>query len=103
MLDSVVANAGMDALLNHVISVDEVQQFKTHPASYGLVGEHFALPPKEILFVSSNAWDALGATWFAFITLWVNRQALPNEAIGTPPHHVGSDLTHVLRVLQLQP
>lgn len=47
MLDSVVANAGMDALLNHVISVDEVQQFKTHPASYGLVGEHFALPPKE--------------------------------------------------------
>ena len=103
MLDSAVVSAGMQGLLDCVISIDEVQQFKTHPASYALASQHFSLPPEEILFVSSNAWDALGATWFGFITLWVNRQALPNETIGPPPHHFGSDLTQVLRVLQLEP
>ena len=82
MLDSATASAGMKDLLNHVISVDDVKQFKTSPASYALVGKYFPFPAHEILFVSSNAWDALGATWFGFATLWVNRQGLPRETIG---------------------
>ena len=99
MLDSAVASAGMKDLLNHVISVDEVKQFKTSPASYALVSEYFSVPTNEILFVSSNAWDALGATWFGFTTLWVNRQGLPRETIGPAPDYVGADLAQVLRVL----
>jgi 2-haloacid dehalogenase len=100
MLDSAVASAGMKDLLNHVISVDEVRQFKTHPASYALVSKYFPLPAIEILFVSSNAWDALGATWFGFTTLWVNRQGLPGEAIGPAPSYIGVDLTAVLAVVK---
>ena len=99
MLDSAVASAGMKDLLNHVISVDEVRQFKTSPASYALVSKYFPVPANEILFVSSNAWDALGATWFGFATLWVNRQGLPRETIGPAPDYVGADLAQVLRVL----
>ena len=99
MLDSAVASAGMKDLLNHVIAVDEVRQFKTSPASYALVSKYFPVPANEILFVSSNAWDALGATWFGFATLWVNRQGLPRETIGPAPDYVGADLTQVLRVL----
>ena len=99
MLDSAVASAGMKGLLNHVISVDEVRQFKTSPASYALVSKYFPLPANEILFVSSNAWDALGATWFGFATLWINRQGLPRETIGSEPTYIGEDLTQVLRVL----
>jgi 2-haloacid dehalogenase len=49
--------------------------------------------------VSSNAWDALGATWFGFNTLWINRQGLPPEAIGPAPQHTGRDLGEVLKVL----
>jgi 2-haloacid dehalogenase len=101
MLDSAVASAAMKDLLNHVISVDEVRQFKTHPDSYALVSNYLPLPANEILFVSSNAWDALGATWFGFTTLWVNRQGLPGETIGPAPSYVGADLTQVLRVLKL--
>lgn len=100
MLDSAVASAGMKDLLNHVISVDELRQFKTHPDSYALVKKYFAVPTNEILFVSSNAWDALGATWFGFATLWVNRQGLPGETIGPAPNSVGADLTGVLRLVQ---
>lgn len=99
MLDSAVQSAGMDDLLDRVISVESVRTFKTTPASYALVGSAFDVQPHEVLFVSSNAWDALGATWFGFTTLWVNRQKLPFEAIGPRPHFVGDDLTKVLELL----
>jgi 2-haloacid dehalogenase len=99
MLQSAVASAGMTHLLNAVISVDPVRTFKTTPASYSRVGEVLALEAREVLFVSSNAWDALGATWFGFQTLWVNRQGLPFETIGPRPHFVGTNLTAVLDAL----
>ena len=100
MLGSAVASAGMKELLNHVISVDEVRQFKTSPASYALVKKYLPFPTKEMLFVSSNAWDALGATWFGFTTLWVNRQGLQGETIGPAPSYVGADLMAVLDVVK---
>jgi 2-haloacid dehalogenase len=99
MLQSAVHSAGMSELLDAVLSVDSVRQFKTTPSSYQLVQDHFGFAPADVLFVSSNAWDALGATWFGFTTLWVNRQGLPPEAIGPAPHHTGRDLTAVLQVL----
>ena len=101
MLDSAVLSAGMKDLLEHVISVDAIRIFKTSPESYGLVQKHLPLEKQEILFVSSNAWDALGATWFGFTTLWVNRQSLPYEAIGPKPTYTGDDLTKVLEILEL--
>ena len=99
MLDSAVASAGMNHLLDHVISVDCIKQFKTSPGSYALVTQYFPVQNEEILFVSSNAWDALGATWHGFTTLWVNRQGLPHETLGPKPTYTGTDLMGVLDVL----
>ena len=99
MLESAVASAGLAGLLEKVISVDAIRLFKTCPKSYALVLDAFPVRAEEVLFVSSNAWDALGATWFGFKTLWVNRQSLPYEAIGPRPTYVGSNLTKVLDVI----
>lgn len=96
MLRSAVHSAGMEGWLDAVLSVDRVRQFKTMPTSYQLVLDHFRLTPDQVLFVSSNGWDVMGATWFGFRTLWVNRQGLPAETIGTAPHFTGSDLRAVL-------
>lgn len=96
MLASAVKSACMEEVLDHVISVDPIRLFKTSPESYGLVQQTFAVNKDEVLFVSSNAWDALGATWFGFTTHWVNRQGLPFEALTPHPHFTGPDLTSVL-------
>jgi 2-haloacid dehalogenase len=101
MLDSAVASAGMTGLLDHCLSVDAIRLFKTSPESYGLVQKHMPHDKQDILFVSSNAWDALGATWFGFTTLWVNRQGLPHETIGPKPSYTGRDLSAVCDVLGL--
>ena len=96
MLGIAVRSAGLDGLLDHVLSVDGVRQYKTHPDSYALGPRATGLAPHQILFVSSNAWDALGATWFGYQTLWVNRQQQPFEELGTQPSRIGSSLRDVL-------
>jgi len=100
MLASAIKSAGMESVLNYAISVDPIRLFKTAPESYGLVQKTIPVNKEEVLFVSSNAWDALGATWFGFKTLWINRQNLPYEAIGPRPDYSGSDLVMVIDVLK---
>ena len=96
MLGIAVRSAGMEGLLDHVISVDAVHKYKTHPEAYALGEQATGLKAASILFVSSNSWDALGATWFGYRTLWVNRYQLPFEELGTPPTRIGASLRDVL-------
>lgn len=96
MLDALVRNAGLHGLLDHVLSVDTVRKYKTHPEAYRLGTRATGLAARDILFVSCNGWDALGATWFGFRTLWVNRYRLPFEELGTQPTRTGSTLRDVL-------
>ncbi len=99
MLAKAVSSAGMTGLIDKVLSVDEVRQFKTSPQSYGLVTHHYPMDVREVLFVSSNSWDALGATWFGFKSFWVNRQGLPFETLGPRPTHSGLTLKDILPLL----
>jgi 2-haloacid dehalogenase len=96
MLNAAVQSAGFSELLQHVISVHSVRRFKTDPAAYALGAAALGLPAKDILFVSSNAWDAIAATWYGYRTLWVNRAGAPLEALGTTPTHTGRSLRDVL-------
>ncbi|MDD2844437.1 MAG: haloacid dehalogenase type II [Rhodoferax sp.] len=96
MLQAAVHSAGFDGLLDHVISVDPIRKFKTHPEAYALGEQATGLAARDILFVSSNGWDALGATWYGYTTLWVNRYHVPFEELGTQPSRTGADLRAVL-------
>ncbi len=96
MLAMAVKSAGLSDVLDHVISVDGVRKYKTHPDAYALGESACELPAASILFVSSNSWDALAATWYGYQTLWVNRQNAPFEELGTQPTRVGTSLRDVL-------
>lgn len=96
MLQLAVKSAALDDLLDHIISVDPIRKYKTHPEAYALGEQATGLAAKQIVFVSSNSWDALGATWYGYQTLWVNRYQLPFEELGTQPTRSGSSLRDVL-------
>ena len=96
MLGIAVRSAGLEGLLDHVLSVDVVRKYKTHPDAYALGPQATGLDAKQIAFVSCNAWDALAATWFGYRTLWVNRYQLPFEELGTQPSRCGASLRDVL-------
>jgi 2-haloacid dehalogenase len=103
MLGVAVRSAGFAGLLQHVISVHPVRRYKTDPAAYALGPQALDLPAKEILFVSSNAWDAVGATWYGYPTLWVNRTGAPPEQLGTEPTFTGRSLRDVLAHFPARP
>lgn len=96
MLGIAVRSAGLEDLLDHVISVDAVRKYKTHPDAYALGEQATGLKANRIAFVSCNSWDALAATWYGYQTLWVNRYQLPFEELGTQPTRTGTSLSDVL-------
>jgi 2-haloacid dehalogenase len=79
MLGDAVRAARLDGLLDVVLSVEEVGIFKPDPRVYQLAADRLGVAPGEILFVSSNAWDAQGALAFGFQVAWCNRAQGPDE------------------------
>jgi 2-haloacid dehalogenase len=96
MLEAAVQSAGFTDLLSPVLSVDTVRRFKTDPTAYALGPKALGLPARDILFVSSNCWDAVGATWYGYTTLWINRGGVPLEQLGVEPTRTGASLREVL-------
>lgn len=96
MLAIAVKSAGLSDLLDPVLSVHETKRYKTDPAAYAVGTAALGLPARQILFVSSNGWDAIGATWHGYTTLWVNRAGAPLEQLDTAPGRIGTSLRDVL-------
>ena len=99
MLATVVESNGLTAYLDRVVTVEDIRLFKTAPQAYELLLKTFSVTKEEVLFVSSNAWDALAARWFGFDVFWVNRLGHPYEEIGEKPNYEGSSLSAVLEVI----
>jgi 2-haloacid dehalogenase len=95
MLEAAVASAGIGASVDAVLSVEEVGVFKPDARVYDLVGKHLGVDRAEVLFVSSNGWDAAGAAHYGFQTVWVNRAGEPADRLPARPAHVMADLTGI--------
>jgi 2-haloacid dehalogenase len=102
MLDIAVKSAGMSGLFDHLLSVDAVKKYKTAPEAYQLGPDAFGCKAAEILFVSSNCWDACGATWFGYTTFWINRSGQPLEELDVRPSVEGRLLTDVTDYVRRQ-
>ena len=61
MLNGAVKSAGIGDLLDDVLSVESIGIFKPHRTVYDMVGQRFSYMTDQVLFVSSNGWDAAGA------------------------------------------
>lgn len=79
MLRSACEAAGIDRLLDEILSVEEVGVFKPDRRVYQLATRQFGCAANRMVFVSSNAWDAQAALHFGFRTVRVNRTGDPDE------------------------
>ena len=95
MLKGAVDSAGIGDVLDDVLSVESVGVFKPHRSVYELVDQRFGTAPEEVLFVSSNGWDAANGAGFGFRTVWVNRAGEPVDRLPWRPDEVMSDLTAI--------
>ena len=101
MLNAVVVHNKLDAMLDAVLSVDDVGIFKPDPRVYQLACDRLHLDRHEIGFVSSNGWDAAGAKTFGFTTFWINRASAPVEELGVTPDRMLNSLAELPPLLAM--
>ncbi len=73
MLEALVRNSGLDRVLDATISIDAKKIFKPSPEAYSLIEAALGVAPAQVLFVSSNPWDACGAKAFGLNVAWIER------------------------------
>ncbi len=95
MLEGAVQSAGVGAFLDDVLSVEDVGIFKPDASVYDLVCKRFDCAQSDVLFVSSNGWDAAAAAGFGFATVWVNRAGEPVDRLPWTPDTILSDLVTI--------
>ena len=93
MLEAAARRAGILALLDHIVSVEEVKIFKPSPRVYNLAPERLSVSNAELGFVSSNSWDAAGAASAGLRTFWIQRSA------AEPPEELGFGAERVVHAL----
>jgi 2-haloacid dehalogenase len=90
MLEAAVKNSGLEGLIEKNFSVEAVGIFKPDPRVYRIAVDGLRVKPEEIVFQSSNAWDAAGASAFGFKVAWVNRFGQSQERLpGRPDVEIG--------------
>lgn len=95
MLDPLIEQSGLADRFEHLVSVDDIKQYKPAPASYMHALNTLGLKREEILFMSSNGWDITGAKSFGFKTAWINRNGLPVEELNLDPDRIYDDLAGI--------
>jgi 2-haloacid dehalogenase len=93
MLRAAITRAGLNDLLDDALSVEDVSVFKPHEKVYDMVGKRFGCQRDQVMFVSSNGWDAAGAADYGFHTVWANRLGAPIDRLYARPEHVLTDLS----------
>jgi 2-haloacid dehalogenase len=73
MLQALVRHSGLDRVLDATISIDSQKVFKPAPDAYSLIESVLGVAPADVLFVSSNPWDACGAKAFGLNVAWIER------------------------------
>jgi 2-haloacid dehalogenase len=73
MLTTLVRNSRLDRVLDATLSIDSRKIFKPSPDAYSLIESRLGVPPAQVLFVSSNPWDACGAKSFGLNVAWIER------------------------------
>jgi 2-haloacid dehalogenase len=91
MLEAAVKNSGIEELIEKNFSVEAVGIFKPDFRVYQIAVDGMNVRSEEIVFQSSNAWDASGASAFGFKVAWVNRFGQSEERLpGRPDFEIKS-------------
>ena len=101
MLEAAIRGANIEDLLDASLSVNDVQIFKPDPRVYELATKAFNVEPQQVLFQSSNAWDASGAAAFGFKVMWVNRFSQRPERLPAKPDYEATNLNQLLELLNI--
>ena len=100
MLDSAVRSAGLDKLIDMVLSVEDVGIYKPSRRVYRHALQKLQLhDAAAVCFVSANTWDAQAAAQFGFQSVRVDRFGLKDERIPGKPAAMIKDMKELVGLI----
>ncbi len=102
LIEDALHGAQLADYFDVLLSADQVHAYKTAPSVYELGPLTLKHPAHELMLVSSNGWDAIGAKWYGYVTFWVNRNDAPLDRLGVRPDGVGASLDDAVSFLLSQ-
>jgi len=100
MLEAAVKNSRLEEVIPQIFSVETAGVFKPDPRVYQIAVDELSLKPEEIVFQSSNAWDAAGAAAFGLRVAWINRFGQSPERLPGKPQVEIKDLSELPKLLE---
>ena len=100
MLEAAVKNSRLEEVIPQIFSVETAGVFKPDPRVYQIAVDELSLKPEEIVFQSSNAWDAAGAAAFGLKVAWINRFGQSPERLPGKPQVEIKDLSELPKLLE---
>jgi len=91
--------SGLAEFVELVMSVDEIQVWKPHPAPYRHALSQLNLAGGRVAMVAVHAWDIHGAHAAGLVTGWASRQEGVYATVFDPPDVQGADLVEVVEGL----
>ncbi len=99
MLEAAVKSSKLSDLIEAAISVEQVGVYKPDPRVYRLAEDDLGLQGREIVFLSANAWDAVGAANAGLRVVWINRFGQRRERLPAQPDAEIASLTELPALL----
>ncbi|MFO0991014.1 MAG: haloacid dehalogenase type II [Hyphomicrobiales bacterium] len=100
MLDSAVRAAGLEKLIEMVLSVEDVGIYKPSRRVYRHAQHKLGFADAlSVCFVSANPWDAQGAAQFGFQSVRVDRAGLPDDRIPGKPAAMIKSLSELVGLI----
>lgn len=93
MISKNLQSAELSNFFEDHLTTDRVGAFKPSPRAYQMALDHFGYQREEIAFAAFASWDAAGAKWFGYPTVWINRAGAPPEELSVSPDVMAPNLS----------
>ena len=91
--------AGLEERVAEIVSVEEIELYKPHPAVYRHAAERIGVEPKNLTLIAAHAWDVMGAKAVGLDAVWVNRLEHEWPLPKGKPRKAAADLEQAARIV----
>jgi 2-haloacid dehalogenase len=90
--------AGLEERVAEIVSTEEIELYKPHPAVYRHAAERIGVDPKNLTLIAAHAWDVAGAKAAGLDGIWIDRVEHEWPLPRGKPRNAASDLEQAARI-----
>jgi 2-haloacid dehalogenase len=91
--------ADLEERVAEIVSVEEVELYKPHPAVYRHAAERLGVEPRRVTLIAAHAWDVVGAKAAGLDAIWVDRLEREWPFPKGKPRRVAHDLVEAAQLV----